>query len=596
MNKNIIEEMNKGYETAFMDYNVQSNLAYRPEFLSNDFKNGKKVLSSLEQELSRCDQFFFSVAFITQGGIEPLLQVLKDLERKGVKGRILTTDYQLFTQPRALETLHKLSNVEIRMYQVKPEERDGFHTKGYIFKKEEIYRIIVGSSNMTLSALTVNREWNTKVVSTKQGAYAKELLAELNNLWDHEQTQSYEEFIDQYKTQYKMAKEAKKTLKKTAIPSIAQYKLKPNSMQVAFIKNLQKLRNAKAKRGLLISATGTGKTYASAFALQDINPKKALFLVHREQIAKQAIKSYKNVFGDTKKMELLSGNSKNMENLRDADFIFSTMNMMAKQEIMEQFGESCFDTIVIDEVHRAGAESYQRIIDYFTPDFWLGMTASPDRTDGYDIYELFDHNIAYEIRLQKALEENLLCPFHYFGITDLEIDGETFGDSKEELSKANELKRFNLLTSNQRVDYVVEQARYYGYSGNRVKGLVFCSTKNEAKVLSDQFNKRGYQTAFVCGEDSQERREQLIDQLVIDGVDNAQPLDYLFTVDIFNEGIDIPEVNQVIMLRPTQSPIIFIQQLGRGLRKAEDKEYVVILDFIGNYNNNFLIPIALSGD
>ena len=179
---------------------------------------------------------------------------------------------------------------------------------------------------------------------------------------------------------------------------------------------MQKLQREGAKRALLISATGTGKTYASAFALRENNPKKVLFLVHREQIAKQAINSYKKVFGNTKTFGLLSGNSKEYE----ADYLFSTMQMMAKQETLARFKKDEFDTIIIDEVHRAGADSYQRIIQYFQPHFWLGMTASPDRTDDFDIYNLFDHNIAYEIRLQQALEENLLCSFHYFGITDKE--------------------------------------------------------------------------------------------------------------------------------------------------------------------------------
>lgn len=215
------------------------------------------------------------------------------------------------------------------------------------------------------------------------------------------------------------------------------------------------------------------------------------------------------------------------------------------------------------------------------------MTASPERMDGFDIYQLFDHNIAYEIRLQQALEENLLCPFHYFGITDLEINGEVFDDNAG-------VRNFANLVCDARVDYIIEQAKYYGYSGDRVKGLVFCSGKKEAVELSHKFNERGYHTEFLCGEDSQNKREECIERLASDTCQNT--LDYIFTIDIFNEGVDIPAVNQVIMLRPTESPIVFVQQLGRGRRKAENKEYVVILDFIGNYMNNFMIPIALSGD
>lgn len=234
-----------------------------------------------------------------------------------------------------------------------------------------------------------------------------------------------------------------------------------------------------------------------------------------------------------------------------------------------------------------GAESYQKIMQYFKPKFWLGMTASPD-TNQYDIYSIFDHHIAYEIRLQQALEEDLLCPFHYFGITDLEINGEVFDDNAG-------VKNFSNLISDARVDYVIDKANYYGFSGDRVKGLIFCSRKDEAKELSKKFNERGLRTEVLTGEDTQERRESVIARLTNDE-DGEDQLDYIFTVDIFNEGVDIPEINQVIMLRPTQSPVVFIQQLGRGLRKYEGKEYVVILDFIGNYMNNFMIPIALSGD
>ncbi len=577
-----ITQLNQATQTAFIDSAIPSNLAYKPQFISNNYKEGRKVLSSIESELSNCDEFFISVAFITMSGITPLLQVLEELEKKNIPGRILTTDYLNFSEPKALEKLAELKNIELRMYSAN-DSNVGFHTKGYIFKNQEIYRIIVGSSNMTLSALTTNREWNTRLVSTEHGEYAQQIIEEFAELWESEYTSSYEDFIERYRLNYELIQKQKKIVKQADIPCIDQYRLQPNSMQLSFVHNLQKLQAEGAKRALLISATGTGKTYASAFALRENNPKKVLFLVHREQIAKQAIKSYQKVFGNTKTFGLLSGNSKDYE----TDYLFSTMQMMAKQETLNRFQRDEFDTIIIDEVHRAGAESYQRIIQYFEPKFWLGMTASPDRTDDFDIYNLFDHNIAYEIRLQQALEENLLCPFHYFGITDLEINGEVFDDNTG-------VRNFANLVCDARVDYVIEKANYYGYSGDRVKGLIFCSRKEEAIELSNKFNNRGYHTAFLCGDDSQKKREDCIERLTNDDRDDR--LDYIFTIDIFNEGVDIPEINQVIMLRPTESPIVFIQQLGRGLRKADDKEYVVILDFIGNYMNNFMIPIALSGD
>ena len=568
------QNIQSGLSTAFIDKNISSNVLYRPQFISNDYKNGRKVLSTIEDELLHCDSFLISVAFITMGGITPLLQTLRTLEDKGIKGKILTTDYLAFSDPKALDKLATFSNIELKMYLV-PDSKNGFHTKEYIFQSDEIYKILVGSSNMTNTALTTNREWNTKIVSTKSGEFVSEMLDEFNELWNHPNTYSYNEFIGAYRVHYE---EYKKVKQKEEI-KLPSKQLIPNSMQQAFISNLRKLRNANESKSLLISATGTGKTFASAFAMQDQNPKRALFLVHREQIAKQALNSYKHVFKDTKTFGLLSGNSKDT----NVDYLFATMQTMSKKEVYSSFAPDTFDTIIIDEAHRIGAKSYQEIMEYFKPKFWLGMSASPERTDDFDVYAAFDHNIAYEIRLQQALEENLLCPFHYFGITDFLTDG-----------NETDFTDFNYLTSNQRVDYIIKQTNYYGYSGERVKGLMFCSSKKEAAALSERLNLRGYRTLALSGEDSQEKREDAIDRLVSNT--RSDYLQYILTVDIFNEGVDIPEINQVVLLRPTQSPIVFVQQLGRGLRKSQDKEYVVILDFIGNYKNNFMIPIALSGD
>ena len=568
------QNIQSGLSTAFLDKNISSNVLYRPQFISNDYKNGRKVLSTIEDELLHCDSFLISVAFITMGGITPLLQTLRTLEDKGIHGKILTTDYLAFSDPKALDKLATFSNIELKMYLV-PDSKNGFHTKGYIFQSNEIYKILIGSSNMTNTVLTTNREWNTKIVSTKSGEFVSEMLDEFEELWNHPNTYSYNAFIGAYRVHYE---EYKKVKQKEDI-KLPSKQLIPNSMQQAFISNLRKLRNENESKSLLISATGTGKTYASAFAMQDQNPKRALFLVHREQIAKQALQSYKNVFGESKTFGLLSGNSKDT----DVDYLFATMQTMSKKEVYSSFAPDTFDTIIIDEAHRIGAKSYQEIMEYFKPKFWLGMSASPERTDDFDVYAAFDHNIAYEIRLQQALEENLLCPFHYFGITDFLTDG-----------NETDFTDFNYLTSNQRVDYIIKQTNYYGYSGERVKGLMFCSSKKEAAALSERLNLRGYRTLALSGEDSQEKREDAIDRLVSDT--RSDYLQYILTVDIFNEGVDIPEINQVVLLRPTQSPIVFVQQLGRGLRKSKDKEYVVILDFIGNYKNNFMIPIALSGD
>ena len=577
MEKNInLKQLKSGLNTAFINYTCDSNLAYRPEFISNDYQNGKKVLSSLEYELLHCDAFSISVAFIKMSGIEPLLQIFKQLENRGVPGRILTTDYLTFSEPEAFDKLNSLNNIKLKMYQTEG-QRDGFHTKGYIFKDGKIYRIIVGSSNLTSSAITINQEWNTKLVSSEEGSIAKDIVSEFDRLWNSDRALDYNEFIADYRVRYKIKKEQQKLAKESEVISIEKYKLEPNSMQVKFIENVMELYENGENRALLISSTGTGKTYASAFALREILRKReketgrnvrALFVVHREQIAKQALKSYKNVFGEKYSFGLLSGNSKDY----NSDLLFSTMQMMAREDIMTKFNANDFDIIIIDEVHRAGADSYQRIMDYFMPRFWIGMTASPDRTDGYDIYGLFDHNIAYEIRLQQAMEEKLLCPFHYFGITDLEVDGHIIDDNA-----IKNVQNFTNLVCDDRVNYIMQQMDYYGYSGDKVKGLMFCRNKDEAEQLSAKFNMRGLRTLVLTGDNSQREREEAILRLEQDESENA--LDYIITVDIFNEGVDVPAVNQVVMLRPTESPIVFIQQLGRGLRKYEGKEYVVILDF-----------------
>ncbi len=611
--ENSYKEILAGVETAFIDTTTNSNLAYRPHFISNDASRGEKVLTSIENELRRCDSFIISVAFITLGGIEPLLQTLKELEKKQIPGKILTTDYNVFTDPKALDKLAGLDNIELRMYQEESQklseilaadkdsgadtEKVGFHTKGYVFQKDETFTIIMGSSNMTMKALTINKEWNTKVVSTAHGEYILDLNREFKELWEDEKhTKEYKDFIDEYRTRYETVKKQRKIARNQPgnVVSIEQYKLEPNSMQVGLINSLRKLKEAGERRAILVSATGTGKTYASAFGVRDVLMKdnsikehgdapKMLFLVHREQIAKQAMRSFQRVFGNQISFGLLSGNSKDY----DSKFLFSTMQMMSKPDIMSKFSPGEFKCIVLDEAHKTGAASYQRIIEYFQPDFLLGMTASPERMDDFDVFALFDHNIAYEIRLQQAMEEDLLCPFHYFGITDLEIEGTSIDDETG-------VENFRFLVCDERVDYIIQQANYYGFSGSRVKGLIFCSRRREAEELSLAFNQRGFKTCFLSGDDSQEKREDMVDRLTSDNRNDQ--LDYIFTVDIFNEGVDLPEVNQVIMLRPTQSPIVFVQQLGRGLRKANDKEYVVILDFIGNYKNNFMIPIALSGD
>ena len=258
-----IVELNKGFATAFIDHSLNSNLAYRPEFISNNYRQGRKVLVSIEEELARCEEFCISVAFITKSGLTPLLQILKELENKNIPGKILTTDYLTFSEPAALETLAALKNIELKMF-MSNRETGWFHTKGYIFRKEEIYRIIIGSSNMTLNAVTRNREWNTKLVLGRQGEITQQILSEFDELWRDKQSLPYAEFIGKYRQAYqkeKLIRKQKKQALQEDVVDLAQYTLEPNKMQVAFVENLMRMRCENVDRALLLSSTGTGKNF-----------------------------------------------------------------------------------------------------------------------------------------------------------------------------------------------------------------------------------------------------------------------------------------------------------------------------------------------
>ena len=588
---NFCRSLRDGLLTSFVDASVASEQNLRAQLLANDMSgSGTKVISVLEQELLRCQKFDFSVAFITMGGITPLLQTFKELEARGIKGRILTTNYLMFTDPRALEKLAGLSNIEIKFFRTEEAGQTGFHTKGYIFDRGRLRSIIVGSSNLTQTALTVNQEWNARLVSAAEGEFARQIQTEFDALWEHPASHALEDVLDDYRIEYEQTKTVRRAFfsqEPTLAGGLVHHEIRPNAMQKRLADNLLTLMRKEEpgaditvpKKGLLISATGTGKTYASAFALKAIQPKRALFLVHREQIARKSLESYRHVMGQSYTYGVFIGQQQET----DRDIVFATMQTMVKHLNDGTFAPTEFDVIVIDEVHRAGAASYDRIMQHFKPKLWFGMTATPERPDGFDVYGLFGHNILTEIRLQQALANDLLCPFHYFGISGLSVNDKDY-----------ETKDFSKLASDDRVEHILKQSAYYGYSGVRLKALVFCSSNEEARLLSEKFNSRGLRTVHLSGSDSQSTREDTCRRLALDEGDVA--LDYVFSVDIFNEGIDIPEVNQVILLRPTQSPIVFMQQIGRGLRKHESKEYVVILDFIGEYNNNFLIPVALSGD
>ena len=506
-------------KTGLIDHTYKSQVGLRPTLLYNDYKSGNTVLAEIEQELKSCQEFWFSVAFITQSGIMILKELLKELEKRNIKGRILTTNYLMFNSPRALRDLLQFKNLEVKIFTEK-----AFHTKGYFFYQDKKRSVIIGSSNLTQGALKENKEWNMKLTSLSDGQIVQQVEEAFENMWNQSENVTEEWIQNVYMPSYKKKKKEHKV--ESEILEL-QEEIRPNKMQKEALACFGAIRRENKKRALLISATGTGKTYLAAFDVKKYKPKRMLFLVHREQILKQAMKSFQRVIGTNIKAGLLTGNCRDIE----SDYIFSTIQTMSKKSVFQEFHREHFDYIIIDETHKAGAESYQTIIDYFKPKFLLGMTASPERMDGFDIFSLFDHNIAYEIRLQQAMEEDLLCPFHYFGVSELTVDGIEVEDNTE----------FRYLTSEERVSHILEKANFYGYSGERVKGLIFCGYIDEAKELSYKFNQRGYQTIVLSGSDRQDVREEAIQRLEQDKREGG--LDYIFTVDIFNEGVEVVERN-----------------------------------------------------
>ena len=548
-----------------------------PKLISNN--NESSFYDELILNLSDPDlkTFYFSVAFINYSGLQLLLDLFKVLEHRGIKGKVITSTYLNFTDIKSLEKLRSLTNVDVKVYvtnQIK-----GFHTKGYIFEYTDYYKVLIGSSNITQSALKSNVEWNVRVVSkdnTNQ-YFIEEILFSFHSLWKETETltdnfiEKYQHFLDAMKPLFKQEQ------------AVFDYQnsIVPNSMQDQALINLTALRNNNQNKALVIAATGTGKTYLSAFDAKNVEAKKVLFLVHREVILTDAMKTFKTIFPD-KIMTKFQG--RNLET--QAEITFAMVPTMASNQQYKIFSVDHFDYIIADEAHRAYSPTYKAILDYFKPKFLLGMTATPERTDFGNIFELFNNNIALEVRLKDALKEDLVIPFHYFGIKDVDsidlsdIDQTKIDDIAEKLSIKD------------RVDLVIEKMEHYGFEGDKRKALGFCVTKAHAMFMADEFNAFGYPSIALTGESSNKQRSTAIKNLE----NPNHPLEFIFTVDIFNEGIDIPSINLVLMLRPTESPIIFTQQLGRGLRKHPEKSFLTVLDFIGNHNKTYLIPIALSGE
>lgn len=543
-----------------------------PRFIHNcGYQN---FYAELQESLLSCRSFQMSVAFVRYSGIQLLLETFEELEKRNIPGKILTSTYLNSTQPKALTALRRFSNLETKIYI--PTRDRGFHSKGYIFEYADKNKIIIGSSNITQCALKSNIEWNVRNYSDQNDQFACDVRREFAAQWNDVRSKPVsDEFIAEYS---KYLKRLGRLLPENAFEY--EYEaIKPNHMQTEAIAKLDRLRKSKETKALAIAATGSGKTYMAVFDVLQVRPKRVLFIVHREDILIKAKESFDRIIDKTLYTTgYFTGNTK-----EDADYLFSTIQTM--QLHYESFGATDFDYIIVDEAHHASSPSYTKVLSYFSSQFLLGLTATPERSDQGDIYSIFDNNIAVEIRLRQALEYELVAPFHYFGITE-------FNEITYENVDIDDLAAVaKLLMISRRAEYIIEKMEFYGHDGSKRKALGFCATVEHAEFMAKEFNSRGYPSLCLTGENSIPERLSAIQRLESE----EDCLQVIFTVDIFNEGIDIPTVNTILMLRPTDSSIIFTQQLGRGLRRLPDKEFVTVLDFIGNHRKSFLMAIALMG-
>lgn len=536
------------------------------QFITNQ---NHHFLNYVIEELKTCDSFSFSVSFIKKAGLELIEKsIILALER-GAKGKLLTSTYQNFTDVVSLEKFlgwqvlypHFSCRVDNQ-----PLGDRGFHSKGYIFQHDTEFHTLIGSSNITSFALLRNIEWNTRIVSHLIDPFTMDVLNEFNSLWQSASILN-QPFIDEYRSLLEYA------IDQWDMDYFERFNdIEPNFMQKKALRELARYRGLGVKKSLVVSATGSGKTFLSAFDARNFGAERLLFVVHRETILRDALDTFRKVFGNTRKYGFYTGNTKN----RDVDFVFATNVMLSKS--LDQFDKDDFDYIVLDECQHATSATYQKIMNHFTPKFFLGLTATPERMDNQDVFALFDKNVPYELRLREALENDLIVPFKYFGIFDEGIN-----------YKADNRDLLRQMTSPEHCEFLAEHIEKHRPKG-KLKALIFCRSIEHAEQMSDAFRNLGYAADFLVGRHDINDRKMAFNKLQ----NEAHPLELLFSVDLLNEGVDLPAVNMVIFLRPTESSTIFIQQLGRGLRKYPQKEYLTVLDFIGNaYERSVQIAIAL---
>ena len=542
----------------------------------------------LIQSLKKADSVDIIVSFLMESGVKMLLEELDNALKRGAKIRILTGNYLGITQPSALYLLKKKlgSRVDMRFYN---EKERSFHPKSYIFHYERYSDIYIGSSNISRSALTSGIEWNYRFSSVSDPKNYEKFYQVFEDLFEHHSIIIDNEELKRYSQNWHRPAVAKdleryeyshQNEENESEDTKVRLLYEPRGAQIEALCALEDTRAEGAKRALVQAATGVGKTYLAAFDSKSY--ERVLFVAHREEILKQAAVSFRNV-RNSEDFGFFTGEEKST----DKSVIFASVATLGRSEYLSEkyFAPDYFQYLVIDEFHHAVNEQYQRIVEYFKPQFLLGLTATPERMDGRNIYELCDYNVPYEISLKDAINKGMLVPFHYYGIyDDTDYSGLHLIRGRYDEKELNETYIGNV----HRHDLIY---KYYCKYGSK-KALGFCCSRAHAEEMAKEFCERGIPSVAVYSNANgtySEERGKAIEKL------KSGEIRVIFSVDMFNEGVDITSVDMVMFLRPTESPIVFLQQLGRGLRRSKGKEYLNVLDFIGNYEKAGRVRFLLTG-
>lgn len=536
----------------------------------------------LLNSLKRADSVDIVVSFLMESGVRMLLGELDNALKRGAKIRILTGNYLGITQPSALYLIkHKLGEqVDLRFYN---EKNRSFHPKSYMFHYKDYSTIYIGSSNISKSALTSGIEWNYRFSSKTDSHNYEKFYNTFLDLFEHHSIVIDDDELKRYSKNWHRPAVSKDLDRYDLQDDETTNNLalfEPRGVQIEALCALENTRAEGAGRALVQAATGVGKTYLAAFDSKDY--ERVLFVAHREEILKQAAQSFKNV-RNSDDYGFFDGESK----CTDKSMIFASVATLGRSEYLNNkyFASDYFNYIVIDEFHHAVNDQYQRIVNYFKPQFLLGLTATPERMDGRNIYEICDYNVPYEISLKEAINKGMLVPFHYYGIFDdtdysrLHIVRGRYDEKELNETYIGNVHRYELIY------------KYYCKYGSR-QALGFCCSKEHAREMAREFSSRGIPSVAVFSDASGEYTEKR--NVAIQKLKNGE-IRAIFSVDMFNEGVDITSVDMVMFLRPTESPIVFLQQLGRGLRKCRGKEFLTVLDFIGNYEKAGRVRFLLEG-